>query len=37
MGVDLFKYAGIPIGIDYAYVPVQYFDANHLIDIYLMF
>ena len=37
MGVDLFEYAGIPIGIDYAYVPVQYFDANHLIDIYLIF
>jgi hypothetical protein len=36
-GFHLMEYAGIPIGIDYAYVPVQYFDANHLIDIHLDF
>ncbi|RPI02208.1 MAG: PorV/PorQ family protein [Ignavibacteriae bacterium] len=37
IGIDLFEYAGIPLGIDYAFVPVQYFDANHLIDIHLQF
>jgi hypothetical protein len=37
MGIDFLEYVGIPIGIDYAYVPVQYFDANHLIDIQLHF
>ncbi|MCX6120923.1 MAG: PorV/PorQ family protein [Ignavibacteriales bacterium] len=37
IGIDLQEYAGIPIGIDYAYVPVQYFDANHLIDVHIEF
>jgi hypothetical protein len=37
MGVNLLEYTGIPMGIDYAYVPVQYFDGNHLIDIHLQF
>jgi hypothetical protein len=36
-GVDLKDYLGIPIGIDYAFVPVEYFVANHLFDISLNF
>jgi hypothetical protein len=37
IGVDLLEYVGIPIGIDYAYVPVQYFDANQLLDVHIEF
>jgi len=36
-GVDLQKYAGIGISVDYAYVPVKYFTANNLIDVRLQF
>jgi hypothetical protein len=37
VGINLQEYAGIPLEINYAYVPVQYFDGNHLIDIRLDF
>lgn len=36
-GVNLQKYAGIGISVDYAYVPVKYFSANNLLDIRLDF
>jgi hypothetical protein len=36
-GINLEKYAGIGISIDYAYVPVKYFSANNLIDIRMNF
>jgi hypothetical protein len=36
-GVDLKEYVGIAMGFDYAYVPVRYFDANHLFDIRIDF
>jgi hypothetical protein len=36
-GIDLKEYVGIPMGFDYAYVPVKYFDANHLFDIRIDF
>jgi hypothetical protein len=36
-GVNLERYAGVGISVDYAYVPVKYFSANHLIDIRLEF
>jgi hypothetical protein len=36
-GVNLEKYAGVGISMDYAYVPVKYFAANHLLDIRLQF
>lgn len=36
-GVDLKEIMGVAITFDYAYVPVQYFDANHLFDIRLGF
>ncbi len=36
-GVNLEKYAGIGISVDYAYVPVKYFTANNLIDIRMNF
>jgi hypothetical protein len=32
-GVNLEKYAGVGISVDYAFVPVKYFSANHLIDV----
>jgi hypothetical protein len=36
-GVDLKEYLGIALSVDYAYVPVQYFDANQIFDIHLDF
>lgn len=36
-GVNLERYAGVGISVDYAYVPVKYFSANHLIDVRLGF
>lgn len=36
-GVDLAKISGLGISFDYAYVPVQYFSANHLFDLHLNF
>jgi hypothetical protein len=36
-GISLQEYAGIPLELNYAYVPVQYFNGNHLIDIRLDF
>lgn len=36
-GINLQKYAGIGISVDYAFVPVKYFSANHLIDVHLDF
>lgn len=36
-GVNLEKYAGIGISVDYAYVPVKYFSANNLIDVRMQF
>ncbi len=36
-GINLEKYAGIGISVDYAYVPVKYFSANNLIDIRMNF
>lgn len=37
VGVNLQKYAGIGMSVDYAYVPVKYFSANNLIDVRLDF
>jgi len=37
IGVDLKEYVNIPISIDYAYVPVQYFSANSILDININF
>jgi len=36
-GVFLEKSVGIPVVIDYAYVPVKYFDGNHIIDVRIDF
>jgi hypothetical protein len=36
-GFNLQKIAGLGISFDYAYVPVQYFSGNHLIDIRMNF
>ncbi|HEY6953421.1 MAG TPA: PorV/PorQ family protein, partial [Bacteroidota bacterium] len=36
-GVNLEKFAGVGISVDYAYVPVKFFSANHMIDIHLDF
>ncbi len=36
-GINLQKYAGLGISVDYAYVPVKYFTANNLLDIHLEF
>ena len=36
-GVNLEKYAGVGLSVDYAYVPVKYFSANNLIDVRLEF
>jgi len=37
LGVDLKEYVKVPISIDYAYVPVQYFSANNILDININF
>ncbi len=37
LGVDLKEYLGVPISIDYAYIPVQYFSANSIFDIHINF
>jgi hypothetical protein len=36
-GLNLEKIAGVGISFDYAYVPVQYFSGNHLLDIRMNF
>ncbi len=36
-GVNLEKYAGVGVSFDYAYVPVKYFTANHMLDVRLQF
>ena len=36
-GLNLNKILGLGISFDYAYVPVQYFSGNHLIDIRMNF
>jgi len=36
-GIDLAKSLNIPITIEYAYVPVEYFDGNHVVDIRVNF
>lgn len=36
-GINLEKYAGVGISVDYAYVPVKYFSANHMLDVRLQF
>jgi hypothetical protein len=37
LGVDLKEYVGVPISIDYAYIPVQYFSTNSIFDIHINF
>ena len=37
IGINLKEYTGVALGIDYAYLPVQYFDANNIFDIHLDF
>lgn len=36
-GVDLSQYLGTGLSFDYAYVPVEYFDANHLLTVKIGF
>lgn len=36
-GIDLTSVLSAPIIVDYAYVPVEYFDANHVVDIRVNF
>ncbi len=37
LGVNLEKFSGINLAVDYAYVPVKYFDGNHVLAISLGF
>lgn len=37
VGVDLKKIMGVGIALDYAFVPVQYFSSNHLLDVRMSF
>jgi hypothetical protein len=37
LGVNLEKFSGLNIAVDYAYVPVKYFDGNHVLSISLGF
>ena len=37
VGIDLKEYTSVPISIDYAYLPVEYFSANSIFDIHINF
>ncbi len=37
LGINLEKFSGLNLAIDYAYVPVKYFDGNHVLAISLGF